>query len=276
MIARRNISLLSNRLAREGGRRIPEAVLERDYCLAWFLAMMAQSLLKPILAFKGGTALKRCYFENYRFSEDLDFTLLQPVDLEEILRDLETLYDETRNASGIAFALDRLDRHGHANSHTFYLRYTGPLPGENSVKVDITIAEHITRPCEERIVLRSYVEFEDVPEGRTITSYPLAEIAIEKIVALTDAARTEPRDLYDLWYLTTEGGVDLLLLHDGIMEKLRFRDKPFAGIRSAVAAKEARLRALWTARLQRQMSILPEFDGVFRSVRQKLREAELP
>ncbi|HXO44942.1 MAG TPA: nucleotidyl transferase AbiEii/AbiGii toxin family protein [Candidatus Cybelea sp.] len=238
--------------------------------------MLARSPLKPILAFKGGTALKRCYFDNYRFSEDLDFTLLQPIELEEILKHLETLYAEIRNASGIAFAFDRLDRHGHTNSHTFYLRYTGPLPGENSVKVDITITEHITRPCEERVVLRSYPEFEDVPEGRAITIYSLAEIAIEKIVALMDAARTEPRDLYDLWYLTTEGGVDLLLVHDGIREKLRFRDKLFVGIQSAVAAKEARLRALWIARLAHQMSILPEFDGVFRSVRQKLREAELP
>src|SRR3990167_2389949 len=31
MIPQRNLSLLSNRLARAGGRRIPEAVLERDY-----------------------------------------------------------------------------------------------------------------------------------------------------------------------------------------------------------------------------------------------------
>ncbi len=31
MIPQRNLSRLSNRLARAGGRRIPEAVLERDY-----------------------------------------------------------------------------------------------------------------------------------------------------------------------------------------------------------------------------------------------------
>jgi uncharacterized protein len=276
MIPHRNISLLSNRLARNGSRRIPEAVLERDYCLAWFLAMLAQCPLKPTLAFKGGTALRRCYFDNYRFSEDLDFTLLQPIGLEEILEYLETLYEEIRNASGIEFAFDRLDRHGHANSHTFYLRYTGPLPGQNSVKVDITIAEHITQPCEERVILRSYPEFADVPEGRAVTVYSLTEIAVEKIVALADAARTEPRDLHDLWYLTTENGVDLLLLHDGIREKLRFRDKPFTGIQSAVAAKEARLQTLWVARLAHQMSVLPEFEVVFRSVRRKLREADLP
>ena len=75
MIPQRNLSLLSNRLARTGGRRIPEAVLERDYCLAWFLVGLSQSSLREHLVFKGGTALKRCYFDDYRFSEDLDFTL---------------------------------------------------------------------------------------------------------------------------------------------------------------------------------------------------------
>jgi hypothetical protein len=37
MIRQRNLSLLANRLLKEhGGRRIPESVLERDYCLAGF------------------------------------------------------------------------------------------------------------------------------------------------------------------------------------------------------------------------------------------------
>jgi hypothetical protein len=57
VIPQRNISLLSNRLAADGGRRIREDVLERDYCLAWFLAVLSQSDLKTVLGFKGGTAL---------------------------------------------------------------------------------------------------------------------------------------------------------------------------------------------------------------------------
>jgi predicted nucleotidyltransferase component of viral defense system len=67
MIPQRNLSLLANRLAKDGGRRIPEGVLERDNCLAWFLAALAESDLKTVLSFKGGTALKRCYFGDYRF-----------------------------------------------------------------------------------------------------------------------------------------------------------------------------------------------------------------
>lgn len=46
MIPQRNLSLLANRLYKEhGGRRIPEAVLERVYCLAWFLVGLSQSKL---------------------------------------------------------------------------------------------------------------------------------------------------------------------------------------------------------------------------------------
>jgi predicted nucleotidyltransferase component of viral defense system len=56
---------------------IPWEVLERDYLLSWVLAGIGQvESLKGTLVFKGGTALKKCYFGDYRFSEDLDFSAL--------------------------------------------------------------------------------------------------------------------------------------------------------------------------------------------------------
>ena len=97
----RNLSLLSNRLTREGGRRIPEAVLERDYCLAWLLVGLSRSALRERLAFKGGTAIKRCYFGDYRFSEDLDFTLIEETAFETIRAELEPVFEDVRDASGI-------------------------------------------------------------------------------------------------------------------------------------------------------------------------------
>lgn len=203
MIPQRNLSLLSNRLARAGGRRIPEAVLERDYCLAWFLVGLSQSPLREHLVFKGGTALKRCYFGDYRFSEDLDFTLTGEMPLEPILAGLEDVYAQVRSASGIPFSFSREDRKKHHNSHTFYLAYEGPLPAASpkEVKVDITITERIVLAIEDRAVLRGYGEYADLPEGSKIRVYALDEIGIEKVVALTDRARNEPRDLYDVWYL---------------------------------------------------------------------------
>lgn len=148
--------------------RIREDVLERDYCLAWFLSALSGSDLKPALAFKGGTALKRCYFADYRFSEDLDFTLREPLSFEEIRARLAPVYAMIQEQSGIVFTFDRQDPRVRVNTHTFYLRYIGPLPGNNDVKVDITINEVLSFPLEDRPILRGYPEFADLPENRTI------------------------------------------------------------------------------------------------------------
>ena len=100
----------------------------------------------------------------------------------------------------------------HQNSHTFYLSYEGPLPATarpKEVKVDMTIKEEVVFPLESRRVLRAYEEYQDLPEDAEILTYSLAEIAAEKVVALLDAARNEPRDLYDIWFLTIHGHIDL-------------------------------------------------------------------
>lgn len=276
MIPQRNLSVLANRLAKEGGRRIPEGVLERDYCLAWFLAVLAESDLKATLGFKGGTALKRCYFGDYRFSEDLDFTLTAPVTPDELKARLEPVYAAVREASGIVFAFDREDRQKHDNSHTFYLRYEGPLPRGSDVKVDITLREKLVYPLLDRPVLHGYEEFADLPENRLLLVYSLEEIATEKTLALADRARNEPRDLYDLWHLTSNEGIALGALADGMRQKLEFRGKPCEGLADAIRAKEARLKVLWDTRLGYQMAALPRFDEVFRAVQRTLRQADLP
>jgi len=248
-------------------------VLERDYCVAWFLAELAESELRRSLAFKGGTALKRCYFGDYRFSEDLDFTLIVPLPFEEIRQRLESVYAAVRQACAIEFTFDREDRHSHANSHPFYLRYVGPLPAGGSVKVDITIREEIVFPLESRPVLRAYDEFSDLPDGRVVQAYSLAETAAEKVLALADRARNEPRDLYDLWYLISRESIDLAELMPAMSAKLGVRQHEAAGIQEAILKKEARLKALWSARLANQMAVLPPFDKVFRELRRALRQA---
>ncbi|MCJ7740372.1 nucleotidyl transferase AbiEii/AbiGii toxin family protein, partial [Candidatus Microgenomates bacterium] len=51
-------------------------VIEKDYVLGWILdGISNHSKISDDWVFKGGTCLKKCYFETYRFSEDMDFTL---------------------------------------------------------------------------------------------------------------------------------------------------------------------------------------------------------
>ena len=170
---------------------------------------------------------------------------------------------------------DHLDRHSHENSHTFYLTYEGPLPrgGGKSVKVDITIRERIVLPLEERSLLRGYDEYRDLPEDARVLVYSLDEIAVEKTVALLDRARNEPRDLYDLWFLTSNGHVYLPDLVEPVEQKLAFRGLTLDRMGGKFREKEARLRKLWEIRLAPQMRDLPEFDRVFHAVRRTLRQA---
>lgn len=192
---------------------------------------LSRSSLSQRVAFKGGTALKRCYFGDYRFSEDLDFTLAQETSIQTILAEIEEIYAEVRKSSGIIVRYSREDRRTHLNSHTFYLAYEGPLPGTSAkeVKVDITINERIVMPLQKkRTVLKGYDEYVDLPENATILVYALDEILVEKLIALTDPARNEPRDLYDVWYLTAEADMDVFALIPAIESKLEFRDRALA------------------------------------------------
>ena len=278
MIPQQNLSRLSNRLAKQGGRRIPESVLERDYCLTWFLVALSRTPLRQRLAFKGGTALKLCYFGEYRFSEDLDFTLLKETPFETIQRELDLVFSEAQRAAGIPFRFARQDRHPHANSHTFYLGYEGPLPATaagKEVKVDITIRERLVFPLVDQPVLRSYSEYADVPTHAKVRAYSLEEIAAEKLVALMDRARNEPRDLYDAWYLLTRRHVDLDQLTRAVKEKWDFRGKSLSEVTGEFSLKEAYYGKLWAVRLAAQMIQLPEFDMVFRAVKRAFRQASL-
>jgi predicted nucleotidyltransferase component of viral defense system len=87
-------------------------VVEKDYVLGWMLAgIYAHEELAESWIFKGGTCLKKCFFETYRFSEDLDFTLREETHIEEgflkrVFGEIgQWIYDET----GIEIPADKLE-----------------------------------------------------------------------------------------------------------------------------------------------------------------------
>lgn len=275
MIPQRDLSRISNTLENKGGRRIREDVIERDYCLAWFLTCLGGHRLREILAFKGGTALRRCWFENYRFSEDLDFTLIEEVEFADLLAGLDEIFAAMKNEVGIDMAFDRKDRQSHRNTHTFYLGYKAQLPRANSVKVDITIKERMCFDLVDRPILRTYEEYSDLPDGPTVRTYALEEILIEKLSALSDKARTEPRDLYDTSHLIENTDIRIEELRGELEAKLAFRGRELDCIADKIEAKEARLARAWALRLEYQVGDLPEFEGVFRRTMRALREGGL-
>ncbi len=123
--------------------------------------------------------------------------------------------------------------------------------------------------------MRAYEQFSDIEETDQVTLYKLEEIAVEKTVALLDKARTEPRDLYDMWILTEDHGIDLELLVPEIEKKLEFRKKKVDNERGNFEKKQPRYKALWKTRLENQMATLEQFDNVWRDVHREFRKANL-
>ncbi len=206
------------------------------------------------------------------------FTLVEAAPFEVIRSELEAVFAETRRAAGIAFQFVREDREAHPNSHTFYMSYEGPLPASaapKEVKVNITIRERLVYSLVNQPVLRGYEEYDDLPQGAEVLAYSLDEIAAEKIVALMDRVRNEPRDLYDVWYLMSGDHINLGNLIGAVEQKWSFRGKRLEDVRDEFRNKESRLRRLWEPRLSAQMSVLPEFESVYRAVARALRQSGL-
>jgi hypothetical protein len=86
MIPTAEISRLAHRLG------VGDRVIEKDYVLSWLLVAIAESDLRNALAFKGGTALKKSYYPDFRFSEDLDFTLCADLSHDDLVNKFETLF----------------------------------------------------------------------------------------------------------------------------------------------------------------------------------------
>ena len=278
MIPQKNISQVSNSLyqaaiAKVGkakARRIPENVIERDYVLAWILMALAKHPeLSTALAFKGGTALRRIHFGEYRFSEDLDFSLTRPFPQAELYKCFREVFATLRFETGIKCGIDESKTTNHQHNDTLYFDYKGPLPAPASVKVDISRDETIVFPLEFKPVIKTYPEYVDFPEASTaLQVYSFSEIVVEKTLAVTDNARREPRDLYDLWFILSEGHVahpgELIT---GLNAKLASRPGREHDMLAARLEKvEPSLKAAWEKRLDVQVESLPGFDDCYRAV----------
>lgn len=202
MIDRQEILDLSREMGLEAN------VIEKDYALGWLLAgIHADEQLRGRWIFKGGTCLKKCYFETYRFSEDLDFTVTDRAHFNEaFLRDrFAVIVGWIREQSGLDtvagdIRFEILTNPRGSLSAEGRVPYCGPLGRAGDaprIKLDLTADEVVVRQPEEREVFHPY---SDRPEaGIKALCYPFDEIFAEKIRALRE--RLRPRDLYDVIFI---------------------------------------------------------------------------
>ena len=246
-------------------------VVEKDYVLGWLLQAIARhEETSRHWVFKGGTCIKKCFFETYRFSEDLDFTLLpgatyDPDGLEKVLRGV---VEDAHELSGITFppeTLKVMPRHDKLDRPTFECRvgYRGPLavPTVPRVLFDLTMHEPVIGAVAQRPVFSSYPDAP--PEETGIQCYCIEELVAEKTRALLE--RTRPRDLYDVVFLVENRPADLDLdrAREIFQQKCEVKGisaaSPARIVELATASED--LRTAWRSMLAHQLPILPPFDS---------------
>ena len=196
-------------------KKVPMHVIEKDYALSYVLAGMAkQPELSHSLIFKGGTALKKIFFGDYRFSEDLDFSVINAPkgqQLENALLSALILSKELLNEYG-SFDI-QLKRNPEKAPHpkgqdafNVLVKFPWQPTPLCRIKVEITHDEPVILSPEFKPILHGYEEKIDC----TIASYHIEEIVAEKLRALLQTHqklvtrgwnRPRARDYYDLWYI---------------------------------------------------------------------------
>jgi predicted nucleotidyltransferase component of viral defense system len=258
----------------EARRRLglPWEVLERDYLLSWILAGINRvEVQRDTLVFKGGTALKKCYFGDYRFSEDLDFTAVGSVPTG------ATMESAVRSACAVAAKL--LDPYAPVKIMCARHVERDPHPaGQEAFDIRGRFPWH--RRLQENVMVETAGE----PLEVQVPVYSLEEIAAEKMRAILQHmrslerrgwVRSRVRDYYDLWRIlgTYRDRLDVSGFEVFLREKCALKDVTFSGLDSFFP--EAMLRIVektWKQWLGPLVPMLPPYQKVIEDLRPQIAE----
>jgi len=253
--------------------KVRDGQIEKDYIITWILFGLSRNkLLFNNLVFKGGTVLKKAYFADYRFSEDLDFTLIHDGISNEILfSELDKIFEFVKEEANIILKTKDIQEYKNRETLNFYISYVGPLGGSldsKDLKIDITCREQLEF---DTVARRIFVEYSDLRQQEfKIKCYQLSEIMIEKMRALL--SRAIPRDLYDLWYLLKYENMDLQDYYYEFERKAKFKNYKPEEFPEGVIKKEQIFKRDWNNNLRHQIRELPDFSEVMREMKKHFRK----
>ena len=245
---------------------VGEHIVEKDYVLGWMLWGIAQQpRLSSSWVLKGGSAIKKCYVDTHRYSQDLDFTVLpdgphRPCELYPVFNELLERVGQT---SGIDFSVRaprfRVRPNGESCEGRIY--YVGPRgnPSPTAVKLDITRSEDLMRPPVLRSISHPYSD--SYSDQHRIYCYSLEELFAEKIRALGE--RADPSDLYDIIYLFRRSDLhaEPELISEVLGHKCDFKEVPSPQSRTMCTPEHwEEIRRRWEPMLGRAVSHLPSLD----------------
>ena len=170
--------------------KVPFGIIEKDFVLTNLLCVIASFPQLSNMTFKGGTAIKKIYFQDFRFSEDLDFVCSDSIAqnftsfIENNIQDLDVNFTKIK----------KIENKNH--SFKFKIQYRESSDHTTSIRVDLSKREDIIQAPLLLPVLHFYDTFHD---KFFIPTMSLEEIMAEKIRALIYTVHA--RHLYDVWFL---------------------------------------------------------------------------
>ena len=249
---------LIKRRADEDGLSAP--AVERDYVLAHALAAISRHDEQAQIVFKGGTALRLCHFDDYRYSADLDFSLVNDLGIDRALRSIANALVDCKEH--IAFPLLRL-----TGATPPRIEYVGPLGAKpRSLKLDLARDELVESTTTLPIVRR----YEDQDPCKCLV-YTLDEVTAEKLRCVIQ--RLQCRDLYDLHELLVVRGVDAETVWPLFERKARHCDRDPGRFAEYFDSRVPKWEDRWNEELPGYVTSPPHFDAVLRAVRRELRFA---
>lgn len=236
--------------------QIPISTIERDYAQNWIL----KHLSEIDMVLKGGTGIKKVFIDDYRFSDDLDFTLMSNISRENLSKQINASVKFAKRESGINFSEDDsvLIENTNGFEGNIYFTILNRSRARLRIKIDITGygRELILLPISERKIKHLYSD----NFNSRIKVYELEEIFAEKIRTLFD--RTRPRDLYDVWRLKEH--INLDICRKIIKEKFEFKNVEIDFY--SLNNRKKDFEVSWDNSLKHQITELPVFNIVFTDI----------
>ena len=259
MISKSELQRLANR------ERVALGTLEKDYVLTEVLKSLSQvPPLNELLVFKGGTALRKTYFADWRYSEDLDFTVKHDMTEGELRSELEKWYRKVEELSGIGLTTKMLHKpNGYARVR---IQFLGPLSYPGMIFIDLSFDEPICLdPIRKKVLTTPFS-----PGEQKVLVYPLEELLAEKMRSLVE--RGKSWDYYDVWRLLKEqtSNLDLLLLVKVLKQKLGHKAIVTRSFDDFLPRDYASLKRYWEENLGRQTNPQPPLDEVLTELRSLL------
>ena len=282
MINAKEINSFSEKLG------VPTATIDKDWVLGHLLSgIFNNSYFQEHLIFKGGTCLKKCYFENYRFSEDLDFTSIH-IEKKEIRSNFKKVTQKVDSETGILFGKIKIaDKKFEDNLAAYECsipfwganhRKNKKLPPEerwmSSIKIDFTMHEVICLKKEKKKIIHPY---SDMLSSPFINSYSIEEIISEKFRALLQRNYAAPRDYYDLWYITKNiASIKWEKVAVAFKEKCDHKNitykstKDFFDKNKIISSKRE-----WANSLNHHLNSVPSFDDVIADIKEQIADKKI-